>query len=572
MGRVAVAAITSLWIIPISIAVNRIVPDPYMDEIFHIPQAQRYCHGDFKTWDPMITTPPGLYYISLVYVASLFPGMWFARVVQSFPELCSIPFLRSSNAVMAVVCSVLVYDLLVFLRPSLSEKKATIYAVLIALYPLHCFFTFLYYTDVASVTAVLAMYLTCLRRQFFISAMFGGFATLCRQTNVVWLAFVAATGSISYVEDLCRKDHVNLIAGLVAFSSNVGATIVLRRSRRAAAAAPAAAIIAATAVVVAAITVVAASVGSCSVDPCCLMNEICDLSLMFWHLKWNVLVTFFPFLLVLVAFVAFVFHNGGIVLGAKEAHVVSPHFAQLMYFGLAAAAALAPVHFSFGQASILWQLIRRNKAGNSVKILASLVICLIFVHFFSVAHPYLLADNRHYTFYIWRRVIQAHWSIKYFLVPLYAYSWFSIISTLAKAQRKVWVLLFCLATAAVLIPTPLIEFRYFTIPFYFLILNSRAEDNSIKWMLIGIIYSSINIFVMLMFLFCPFRWDHEPGIQRFIWLIPWEPAGTASLPGSRPGPTTGSQPFTFKPAGHAPQPLSVPVYQQRRVVDAGDRT
>ncbi|KAK8918802.1 hypothetical protein KSP39_PZI021766 [Platanthera zijinensis] len=512
MGRVAVAAITSLWVIPISIAVNRIVPDPYMDEIFHIPQAQRYCHGDFKTWDPMITTPPGLYYISLVYVASLFPGMWFARVVQSFPELCSTPFLRSSNAVMAVVCSVLVYDLLVFLRPSLSEKKATIYAVLIALYPLHCFFTFLYYTDVASVTAVLAMYLTCLKRQFFISAMFGGFATLCRQTNVVWLAFVAATGAISYVEDLCRKDHVNLIGDQLKidkkdmlfdqYGSAVAPTLKNRRMKAA---------------MNASHLINSRAIYPCRINDPGLMNDICDLSLMFWHLKWNVLVTFFPFLLVLVAFVAFVFHNGGIVLGAKEAHVVSPHFAQLMYFGLAAAAALAPVHFSFGQASTLWELIRRNKAGNSVKILVSLVICLIFVHFFSVAHPYLLADNRHYTFYIWRRVIQAHWSIKYFLVPLYAYSWFSIISTLAKAQRKVWVLLFCLATAAVLIPTPLIEFRYFTIPFYFLILNSRAEDDSIKWMLIGIIYSSVNIVVILMFLFSPFHWDHEPGIQRFIW-------------------------------------------------------
>jgi alpha-1,2-glucosyltransferase len=35
--------------------------DPYMDEIFHIPQSQKYCRGNFTEWDPKITTFPGLY-------------------------------------------------------------------------------------------------------------------------------------------------------------------------------------------------------------------------------------------------------------------------------------------------------------------------------------------------------------------------------------------------------------------------------------------------------------------------------------------------------------------------------
>ena len=30
------------------------------DEPFHIPQAQAYCRGEFSSWDPKITTPPGL--------------------------------------------------------------------------------------------------------------------------------------------------------------------------------------------------------------------------------------------------------------------------------------------------------------------------------------------------------------------------------------------------------------------------------------------------------------------------------------------------------------------------------
>ena len=39
-------------------------PQPYMDEIFHIPQAQKYCNGTFDSWDPKITTLPGLYLFS----------------------------------------------------------------------------------------------------------------------------------------------------------------------------------------------------------------------------------------------------------------------------------------------------------------------------------------------------------------------------------------------------------------------------------------------------------------------------------------------------------------------------
>ena len=45
--------------------VNRKVPQPYMDEIFHIPQAQHYCAGNFTHWDNKITTLPGLYLFSV---------------------------------------------------------------------------------------------------------------------------------------------------------------------------------------------------------------------------------------------------------------------------------------------------------------------------------------------------------------------------------------------------------------------------------------------------------------------------------------------------------------------------
>lgn len=38
-----------------------------MDEEFHYRQFSTYYGGDFKTWDPKITTPPGLYYVQYLF-------------------------------------------------------------------------------------------------------------------------------------------------------------------------------------------------------------------------------------------------------------------------------------------------------------------------------------------------------------------------------------------------------------------------------------------------------------------------------------------------------------------------
>ena len=93
------------------------------------------------------------------------------QAVSSFSDACSPAILRSTNAILAVICSVLIYEIIAQLRPSLGQRKATLSAIVLALYPLHWFFTFLYYTDVASLTAVLAMYLVSLKKNYLFSAL-----------------------------------------------------------------------------------------------------------------------------------------------------------------------------------------------------------------------------------------------------------------------------------------------------------------------------------------------------------------------------------------------------------------
>lgn len=106
-----------------------------------------------------------------MHVASLFPGMLCMQTASSVFDVCSTAILRSINGVLAVICSILVYEIFICLRPALDERKKTLYAVVLALYPIHWFFTFLYYTDVASLTLVLAMYLMCLKKKYLFSAL-----------------------------------------------------------------------------------------------------------------------------------------------------------------------------------------------------------------------------------------------------------------------------------------------------------------------------------------------------------------------------------------------------------------
>lgn len=504
------ALIVGLWVIPISILVNRIVPEPYMDEIFHIPQAQQYCNGNFKSWDPMITTPPGLYYLSLAHIASLFPGTLLLQQIMSFSDLCSTAILRCVNGVLAVLCSILVYETITELWPALDRKRATLYAVIVSLYPLHWFFTYLYYTDVASLTLFLAMYLMSLKKRYLLSALLGALAVCIRQTNIIWMFFVACTSVIDLIMNHHRhrgnvwKSNVTVgektvISPEEDFSGNPG---FRRRKGKSA--------VDDLTQVVPSETVISRS------QPSGLIDEIQLILIQVWHLKWDLLACFSPFLVVLGAFVAFVYWNGSIVLGAKEAHAVSPHFAQIWYFAVVSAMFTAPFHFTLGRAVSLLRSFWKNRLISFAFVFGAFAAGLLSVHFFSIAHPYLLADNRHYPFYIWRKVIKAHWAVTYLLVPLYVYSWISILEILGKTKSRIWVLAYFLASAAMLVPAPLVEFRYYTIPFFIFMLNC-ANFEIRKWLLMGILFVGINIFTLWMFLFRPFHWYHEPGVQRFIW-------------------------------------------------------
>jgi hypothetical protein len=91
-------------------APHRLLLLPFLpqDEVFHVPQTQRYCLGDFSHWDEKITTFPGLYFLGAAagraahYAAS---ALGFGNGMQ----LCGVAVLRGVNLVISAAALPLYY-------------------------------------------------------------------------------------------------------------------------------------------------------------------------------------------------------------------------------------------------------------------------------------------------------------------------------------------------------------------------------------------------------------------------------------------------------------------------------
>ena len=263
--------------------------------------------------------------------------------------------------------------------------------------------------------------------------------------------------------------------------------------------------------------------------------------------------------------------------GDKSNHVASLHGPQLLY--------LFPfiVFFSWPallpQVSVVLGNLRANLPRPAM-FLGFTVVAIVMVHLNTLVHPFTLADNRHYPFYIFRYFILPPYR-KYLAAPVYvACGWLCIValgpaSTAATARISTtmskssadgtrtiefaradtvhvsFVLIFLISTALSLVTAPLVEPRYFLIPWLIWRLhvpellesdaakehwvqkssgNNTSEYSStfsrkvldtvasyapsieLLW------YMAINVLTGYLFLYRPFIWTQEPGkLQRFMW-------------------------------------------------------
>ncbi|KAI8461615.1 alpha-2-glucosyltransferase Alg10 [Phakopsora pachyrhizi] len=477
-----------------------------MDEIFHIRQAEFYCKGRWSEWDQKITTPPGLYILP-------------ALIHQTLPSWmpCTTERLRWTNGFLLCLLPLLNSRIIKHFRKTpyppnpgvkprvrflVPEDNIIIEAIIVSCFPIVYFSGFLFYTDLGSLVSILSCYDQSLVGNHFFAGLLAIWSCFFRQTNIVWVAFIAGSALVERLKHLNMIVHQHCLKSTD--SSPEGHHRDLKRSYD------------------------LWSYNLCLMD-CSLRDlprAIGSFFISIYQNRNQILTTVLPYLLVFLGFIVFVFWNGGIVLGDRSNHVVTFHLPQLYYFVSFSVAFLAPVSFD-------WTLISRSFKslfGTPKSLAKSLILLGVMiwsVYQYTFEHPFLLSDNRHYTFYVWRRLFKFHWSVKYLLIPGYMVCIKLILERLARSYTTnlLTTTFFIIGLGLTLIPSPLIEPRYFIIPYVLLRLHVRpvVEETktwSIRLMIEAMIYGVVNLVTIFVFLYRPFK--SQPGEwetvwQRFMW-------------------------------------------------------
>ncbi|XP_046870613.1 dol-P-Glc:Glc(2)Man(9)GlcNAc(2)-PP-Dol alpha-1,2-glucosyltransferase [Hypomesus transpacificus] len=441
---------------------------PYMDEIFHVPQAQKYCHGKFNEWDPMITTLPGLY---LVTVGVIKPMVWLADL--SGKVVCSTAMLRFVNLLFNCGNLYLLYLLtckLHFRDKLHGAPRRVLSALSLSTFPVLYFFNFLYYTDGGSTFFILFAYLMTLYGCHGASALLGVCSVFFRQTNIVWVAFCAGTLVANRMDEIWRAEHTKKKDDK---SPGTQVPLSVSGARR-------------------------------------VMRFLFDF-LTSPHQLRAVLLVAWPYGGVALLFVAFVLLNDGIVVGDRGSHEACLNFPQLFYFLSFALFFSLPVSLCHHRALRFLQSLRRRP----VLYLLLSGLALLLVWKFTLVHRYLLADNRHFPFYVWQRVFQRHAAVRFLLVPVYVLAGWNLLDCL-RSRSLFWVLAFLACLLASCVPQKLLEFRYFIIPYLMFRLHMPLPSLP-RLLLELLLHALVNATTLYLFINNTFHWPNSSDVQRFMW-------------------------------------------------------
>ncbi|AEO70709.1 glycosyltransferase family 59 protein [Thermothielavioides terrestris NRRL 8126] len=376
--------------------VDRYAPEPYLDEVFHIPQAQAYCEGRFWDWDDKITTPPGLYLLSVAY-----HKLWV------LPQ-CTPSSLRYNNLLATLLTAVLAAQCRHLLEVRAAEREdkqvprnCSFYSyhtgLNIALFPVLFFFSALYYTDVVSALTVLVAYRNHLLRlapqppglvSDVWTVLLGVAALLMRQTNVFWVVVYMGGLEAAHVLRSVKPPAWLQLAKLHDPPTNESGPEDW--------------------------VLCALSIG---------VSALCN--------PVRVLRQIWPHMAVLAMFAGFVAWNGGVVLGDKSNHVATIHLAQMLYIWPFFAFFSAPLFLPSLTAAItsplryLGSVLAINSPRSALISISytvlTILLSLAVVKYNTIIHPFTLADNRHYMFYAFRYTILRSPTLRIALVPIYTF-------------------------------------------------------------------------------------------------------------------------------------------------------
>ncbi|SPN99914.1 related to alpha-1,2 glucosyltransferase, potassium channel regulator [Cephalotrichum gorgonifer] len=456
-----------------------VVNESDSDEVFHIPQAQKYCEGKWLEWDDKITTPPGLYGISVLALH--------ARLLVSKLG-CSVFNLRSVNVwcitlltYLAGICRCQIEVNLSKSRGQSRFKPISVYAIHtgfnIGLFPILLFFSVLYYTDVISTLSVLGAYsnhlarvsrpTTSIKSDVWTLAL-GIFTLFMRQTNVFWVVvYMGGLEAVHAIETIAAKLPKHRASGPAksvlwrhCFSSSLGDIHDPPFSQA---------------------------------WPDDLLFTVVSVGVAVVSNPLRILKQVWPHIATMAAFAGFVAWNGGVVLGDKSNHVATIHLPQMLYiwpfFAFFSAPLLLPAAVSVGEGTFsllrrlfstsggkgyptahatgalrseepVFKRVKLNYVNFSestpveqsfgapsrytvagaprwrVLICAALLpivaaVAVVVVKYNTIIHPFTLADNRHYMFYVFRYTIRRPGLFRFALIPAYLLSAALVLGGLA---------------------------------------------------------------------------------------------------------------------------------------------
>ncbi|KAJ1984818.1 glucosyltransferase [Dimargaris verticillata] len=454
----------------LAVTVNQVVPQPYMDEVFHVAQAQAYCRGHYWAWDPMLTTPPGLY----IWSNLVFQLMHLATG-QPIKSLCTVANLRYSNAALVPLLLGIVAAILRHHQQGKQQRRLYIEALAITAFPVLYFVSVLYYTDTGSTLLVLTGYYLALKRWHRLSGLMCLLSLTFRQTNVVWTVLIAYTGALQEFAhlpiDAAARDHICTVKAGQLDTLAHGLGHIWQTAK-----------------------------------------TLCP------HLG-QLLPSLLPYFTVGMAFLGFLLWNKGIVLGDRSHHLAGFHIPQFYYCAMILLGFLAPVVLRLNHpVRFMTAVIKFLQNGWQVAGCLAITAGMGYsIYQFTYEHPFLLSDNRHYSFYLWKDLYRRHTSVRYLMIPGYCFAVWLLARTLASRQTLTWCLVYVGCIALTLIPSPLLEFRYFILPYYFLRLQlGRPRQHRVTYEFA--LFALANFITLYIFLYKPFTWAQAPHAwQRFMW-------------------------------------------------------
>jgi alpha-1,2-glucosyltransferase len=287
-----------------------------------------------------------------------------------------------------------------------------------------------------------------------------------------------------------------------------------------------------------------------------------------------------PYLTLTAIFATFIIWNGGVVLGDKSNHIATINLPQMLYLWpflaffswpllLPTLTAIIPLALTTRLGLPLRTIPQpRPLLPRPTPLIALTLLATLTIHLNTTIHPFTLSDNRHYHFYIFKRLLRPHW-LRHLAAPVYISCAWACLSAPAQhptaaaaaprgeiakparseddlghagggeaGARVSGTLATVAVTALTLCSAPLVEPRYCIIPFVVWRMQfplreggaargggrAAAESGLLRgygcrlMLLETIWFLTINAVTGYIFLHWTFTWPQEPGVQqRFMW-------------------------------------------------------